>query len=273
MIFSRKKKADEVAETTDSTRTATLDDDVPEDVADPGPTAAATADANSTDSDDEGSAIGSNGTKSDAPVDWAAFDKARDWREDGPFDVEEVDLEADEVPRLDFGSLILTPLPQCEVRLQVTEDTQRVVSVLVVTAESALELSAYSAPLQPGLWAETRQEIVDQTLAVGGTADCVEGPFSTELVRNLPVRTAEGKSAIQPSRMWVAEGPRWLLRGILMGRAALSTEVDDDVVGPFYDVFADVIVRRGEDPMPAGELLPLRMPEGADDQAGPAAEG
>lgn len=266
MIFRRRNKADEVAETTESTSTATLDEDTHEGAADTEEAGAAQVDEGGADGDVTDSDVtGSNGTGEDAPVDWAAFDQAHDWREDGPFDVDEVDFEADDVPRLDFGALILTPPPNSEVRLQMTEGTEKIISVLVVTGESALELSAYSAPLHPGLWAETREEIITQTLAVGGTADCVEGPFSTELVRNLPVRTADGKSAIQPSRMWVAEGPRWLLRGILMGRAALSTEVDDDVTGPFYDVFADVIVRRGDDPMPAGDLLPLRMPEPGDD--------
>ncbi|MEE3553429.1 hypothetical protein QO159_30390, partial [Pseudomonas aeruginosa] len=30
-------------------------------------------------------------------------------REDGPFDIDEVDLDADDVERIDFGSLIVTP--------------------------------------------------------------------------------------------------------------------------------------------------------------------
>lgn len=40
----------------------------------------------------------------------AAFD-----REEGPFDISEVDLDADddEVTRLDFGALVATPFPGC----------------------------------------------------------------------------------------------------------------------------------------------------------------
>lgn len=241
MIFSRKNKADEVAGTTGTTGGAPTEKVR---AADPKPAAAETDDH----------------AKDDTPRDWAAFDQSRDWREDGPYDFEEVDLEADDVERLDFGSLIITPIPGCELRMQVAEGTERILSVLVVAGESALELSAYSAPRTPGLWAETREQIIEQTRAAGGSADCVEGPFSTELVRNLPVQTPDGQPAIQPSRMWVVEGPRWLLRGILMGRAALSKEVDDDLVGPFYDVFADLVVRRGDHPMPAGELLQLQVP-------------
>lgn len=191
---------------------------------------------------------------------WAEFDLSQDWRAEGPFDFDEVDLEADQIERLDFGSMIITPPPNCEVRLQVAEGTQSIVSVLIVVGESAMELSAFSAPRTPGLWAEIRQQIVDQTAQAGGTSDSVEGPFGTELVRNLPVRLPDGQSAIQPSRTWVAEGPRWLLRGVLMGRAALSDEIEDDIVGPLFDAFSDVIVRRSESPMPVGDLLPLTLP-------------
>ena len=194
---------------------------------------------------------------------WAAFDVSLDWREDGPFDINEVDLDADDVQRLDFGSLILTPPAGAEVRLQVAEGTQTIVALLVVLGESALELTAYSAPRSPGLWAETREQIIEQTKAAKGTADCVEGPFGTELVRNQPVRTPDGRIGYQATRMWMAEGPRWVLRGVLMGRAATTEGVDNDVVGPLFDAFCDVVVRRGEDPKPVGDLLPLQMPDQA----------
>lgn len=40
---------------------------------------------------------------------WEQLDESRDWRADGPFDISEVDLDADDVQRLDFDSLVLTP--------------------------------------------------------------------------------------------------------------------------------------------------------------------
>ena len=48
------------------------------------------------------------------------------------------------------------------------------------------------------------------------------GPFGVELRRLLPVTTPDGEQGYQPSRMWVAEGPRWLLRGIVYGQAAIE---------------------------------------------------
>lgn len=259
MIFGRKKNAAKQAaasEPTDAVETDTTD------AADAEPT-----DAN-TDGADNERETAETGTKAEAPAadtdrDWNAFDLSEDWREDGPFDLDEVDLEADDVQRLDFGSLIVTPPPNCEIRLQVAEGTETIVAILIVQEESALELSVFSAPRTPGLWAEIREQIIEQTEAANGTADCVEGPFGTELVRNVPMQLPDGRVGMQVTRTWVAEGPRWLLRGVIMGRAAMTSEVDNDVVGPLFDAFCDLVVRRGDDPKPVGDMLPLQLPEQA----------
>lgn len=280
MIFGRKKKqaekdTDETVETLDtgSAGEATADaqpdsDQVDSDQVDTDDVDAADADeADDADAEDAEDAEAEDAEAEDeadededADDEWAALDLSRDWREDGPFDIDEVDLEADDVERLDFGTLIITPIPECELRLQVAEETQQIVSALIVKDDSALELSAFAAPRSPGMWAEIREQITEQTVAAGGTADNVEGPFGTELVRNVPVQTPDGQVAFQPSRTWVAQGRRWLLRGVLYGQAALSDQNDDDLVGPFLDAFRDVVVRRGEAPMPVGDVLALVLP-------------
>ncbi|WP_432557482.1 DUF3710 domain-containing protein [Granulicoccus sp. GXG6511] len=254
MIFGRKnKKADEVVD-----ETPTVTDSEGSDLTD---AAGAETPENATAEESPEADPVDPGTSTDR--DWAAFDLSADWREDGPFDIDEVDLDADEVQRLDFGSLIVTPPPGAELRLQVAEGTETIVAILVVVGESALELSAFSAPRTPGLWSEIRQQIIDQTNEANGTADCVEGPFGTELVRNVPVQLPDGRFGMQVTRTWVAEGPRWLLRGVVMGRAAMTGDVDNDVVGPLFDAFCDIVVRRGEHPKPVGDLLQLQLPEQA----------
>lgn len=250
--------ADRPDEADDRAETDEVDDDADEDSDD------GDADSDDEDSDDEDA--------EDAEDKWAALDLSKDWREDGPFDIDEVDLEADDVERLDFGALVITPIPDCELRLQVAEETQQIVSALIVKDDSALEVSAFAAPRSPGMWAEIRDQIVEQTVAAGGTADNVEGPFGTELVRNVPVQTPDGQVAFQPSRTWVAQGPRWLLRGVLFGQAALSDQSDDDVVGPFFDAFSDIVVRRGDAPMPVGDVLALTLPPELEPADPPTAE-
>ena len=189
----------------------------------------------------------------------AALD-ARDWRAQGPYDIAEVDLEEDDdEPRIDLGSLILTGFQGAELRLQVAEETSQIISAMLITEGSALELGAYAAPRSGGLWSELRDDMIQSATEAGGSASLVEGPFGVELRRLLPVTTPEGEEGYQPSRMWVAEGPRWLLRGIVYGPAALEEGVDPPVAD-LLTAFRKVIVRRGDEAMAPGVLLPLTMP-------------
>ena len=225
------------------------------------------------------------GGSADDPVqepDLAELDEL-EWRGEGPWDVAEVEDLDDHGggPRIDLGSLVVTGVPGSELRLQVAEETQEIVSAMLVietTVEvgtkqqpvtSALELGAYAAPRSGGLWAELREEISEAATAQGGSASLREGPFGVELHRFIPVTTPDGEQGYQPSRMWVAEGPRWLLRGIVYGQAAVEDDLESPVVTDVLDAFRQVVVRRGDEAMAPGDLLPLSMPVAAaapDDQ-------
>jgi hypothetical protein len=216
-------------------------------------------------------------TEADEGADFAALEEL-DWRSDGPYDVNEVDSieSTEESPKIDLGSLILTAVPGSELRLQVAEETGEIVSAMLVietiveppasanqkaqSYSSALELGAYAAPRSGGLWAELRDEISQSATEAGGTASLGEGPFGVELRRLIPVTTPDGEEGYQPSRMWVAEGPRWLLRGIVYGQAAIEDDTDSPVVADVLSAFRQVIVRRGDEAMAPGDLLPLTMP-------------
>ncbi|HEX8487558.1 MAG TPA: DUF3710 domain-containing protein [Propionibacteriaceae bacterium] len=251
MIFRRgKKKADEAVEPDESVET------------DAG-SAKPESDANSEHSAELGAESDLADVDGDTPgaerFDPVALD-ARDWRAQGPYDVTEVDLdEDDDEPRIDLGSLILTGFPGAELRLQVAEETSQIISAMLISEGSALELGAYAAPRSGGLWSELRDDMIQSATEAGGSASLVEGPFGVELRRLLPVTTPEGEEGYQPSRMWVAEGPRWLLRGIVYGPAALEEGVEPPVA-ELLTAFRKVIVRRGDEAMAPGDLLPLAMP-------------
>jgi hypothetical protein len=190
---------------------------------------------------------------------------ARDWRAQGPFDIAEVDEDDDltgtpEAPRIDLGAMVLAGFPGAELRLQMSEETQQIVSAMLIHEGSALELGAYAAPRSGGLWSELREEIMAAATEAGGSASLAEGPFGVELRRLVPVSTPEGEQGYQPSRMWVAEGPRWLLRGIVYGQAALEEGLGSPVA-EMLTAFRSVVVRRGDDAMAPGDLLPLSMPQ------------
>lgn len=193
-------------------------------------------------------------------TDWAAYDLEQDWRHDGPFDYDEVDLEADDIERLDLGTLILTPAEGMELRLQMNEETQQVTSAMILLGDSALELTLFAAPRTGGMWADVRTEAIAATEEIGGSAILAKGPFGTELRRLVTVRTEDGTEGYQPSRTWVAEGPRWMLRGVVYGQASMTDEIEPpaDVL---HDVFCNLVVRRGNDAKAPGDIVSLELPE------------
>jgi hypothetical protein len=179
----------------------------------------------------------------------------------GPYDVADVDAAALEAEnRIDLGALVITGQPGMELRLQVDEQSGEVQAVLLVLEDSALELRAFAAPKTAGIWSDVRREIAAEATRMGGTASEAEGPFGTELVLVVPVEDPEnGQIFSQTSRVMGVDGPRWLLRGTVLGRAA----VEPEVAPPMEQSFRDVIVVRGSEPMAPREALPLRLPEGA----------
>ncbi|SDU86762.1 Protein of unknown function [Microlunatus sagamiharensis] len=273
MIFGRKKKAradeDEVV-AEDSTAQAA--DGSAADEADVSDETAADPATDEDGGDDTSADPDEDATPG---LDTEALD-ATEWRTDGPFEVGELDGTDpdDDAPRIDLGSLVIAPVPGSELRLQVNEAQDIVSAMLVlpvhapgtdgdtpeVVASSALELSAYAAPRSGGLWAELRDEISEAAVEVGGSAELAAGPFGVELRRLLPVTTPTGEQGYQPSRMWVAEGQRWLLRGIVYGQAAITDDDEDPAVAAVLAAFRDVVVRRGDEAMAPGDLLPMTIP-------------
>ena len=276
MIFGRKKKARSAEDETEaeSSGATAVDPDETADAADE-----PTRDLDAKQGDDTADAATDD--VPDGGLDTVALDET-EWRTSGPFEVSELsdddepvdDEPVDDKPRIDLGSIIISPVPGSELRLQVNEAQDIVSAMLVlpvtapatsgaqpeVVGSSALELSAYAAPRSGGLWAELRDEISEAAAEVGGSAELAAGPFGVELRRLLPVTTPDGEQGYQPSRMWVAEGPRWLLRGIVYGQAALESDDDDPAVAAVLEAFRDVVVRRGDEAMAPGDLLPMSMP-------------
>jgi hypothetical protein len=180
----------------------------------------------------------------------AAFEAAT-----GPFDVDDLPA-ADEVERLDLGSLLIEPVEGLEVRLQVDEDAGEVQAVVLAGPDGALELRAFAAPRGGDLWSTLRPQIAADFAQRGGTATERDGRFGTELVCQLTVRTADGRTGTQPSRIIGVNGERWMLRATLLGKPA--QEIDS--AAEWEDAIERIVVRRGGQAMPVGAALPLTLP-------------
>lgn len=168
--------------------------------------------------------------------------------------------------RVDLGAIQLPSVEGMEVRLEVDKATNVVSAVAVLLDGSSLQLQAFAAPRTDGIWDEIRDEIAASITQQGGTVDDLPGPFGRELLARLPVRTPEGRTGHRPARFIGSDGPRWFLRGVLTGRAA----VEPDAAGTLEELFSQVVVVRGTDARPPRDLLPLQLPGGATPPPAPA---
>jgi len=184
-------------------------------------------------------------------------------RSDGPFDVTEVEGRDG---RVDLGALWMRGLPGMELRLEVEQETQQVNAATAVLEDSALQLQAFAAPRSGSLWDEIRGEIATAVESQGGTAEEHEGLVGTELRTRMPSAGPDGRTVFAPATFLGVDGPRWFLRGVLSGRAA----IDEGAAATLVEVFKAAVVVRGTEPMAPRELLPLALPREA--EAAAAAE-
>lgn len=175
----------------------------------------------------------------------------------GPWDISEE--PEDGVVRLDFGSLKIPGVEGMDVNLEIEEESQTVVAITIVIDEGGLQLQAFAAPRNGDYWPEVRGELAAGITSSGGVADVVEGSLGQEVRATVPVTNEEGTQETQHVRFVGVDGPRWLLRGVFLGAAA----VDERASEVFEDIFTGCVVTRGNQPMAPGEMLPLELPEDA----------
>lgn len=198
-------------------------------------------------------------TAEDETLQWDAWDAAFE-REAGPFDIEEVDLDADEVKRIDLGTLIVTPFDKMNLQLQVDKAKEKVQALLISDGASAMEVAVFAGPTRASMISEIRTEIIRATAEAKGTIEMVEGPFGAELRRRLPVKTPEGNPATHLSRTWLVGGPGWVLRGVVMGKAALEPD-NEQADSAMWEFYSNLVVRRGQQPAVPGSVLTMDVPQ------------
>ena len=176
----------------------------------------------------------------------------------GPLDVAEANPAR---PYIDLGGVQLLPREGLGLRLEVEEGTGRVVAVGLDVESSSLQVQPFAAPRSSGLWHEIRMQIEQQILAQGGTTRVVDGGLGPELLAQIPAQPGpDGRPVTRIARFVGVDGPRWFLRGVISGEAA----VDPRLGAVMEELFRSVVVVRGSAPMPPRDLIPLTMPEGAE---------
>ena len=173
----------------------------------------------------------------------------------GPFDQSEVSGVR---PYVDLGGVKIVPRTDLHLRLEVEEQSKRVVAVGLEYHGSTLQVQPFAAPRSSGLWDEIRGQIMDQLASQGARAKLANGPFGPEIFAEIPV-TVEGEQGMRLARFIGVDGPRWFLRGVIAGRGA----TDRDAAAEIEDLYRSIVVVRGTTPMPPRDLIPLQMPAAA----------
>jgi Protein of unknown function (DUF3710) len=190
-------------------------------------------------------------SKLDATPPWPVRERPEPEATTGPYDIR--DAPDDDLVRVDFGGLQV-PAP-AGLELRYSGDNDVVVSVVLVNATGQMELGVFAAPRSNGIWAEVRTELAEAVREQGGTAKESEGgPFGVELVGSLKVDGAR-----TPVRYIGIDGPRWMLRAVLLGAVA----TDAVKARPFEAALRNVVVSRGSQPLPVRDQVPLRPPNQA----------
>jgi hypothetical protein len=185
----------------------------------------------------------------------------------GPWDVND---DVPQAERIDFGSILVPLAGGCDVQVSMADD--QAAWVTVVRGDSGLQLQAFAAPKTGGLWADVRQEIAAEVAKAGGRSEEADGPFGAEVHAQIappePVPMKGEGEGLHPVRFLGVDGPRWFLRGVISGPAARRPEI----AAPLEQVFAGVVVVRGDHPVPPRDLLEIRLPaEALEALAGEAA--
>ncbi|WGW13348.1 DUF3710 domain-containing protein [Saxibacter everestensis] len=209
------------------------------------------ADEDDADQDDADDADGADEDVADEDEP-AAKSGPLDRADNGPFD----EAEADDAVRIDLGALRIKPVDGMQLRLDVDESGNRIVSVTLIVEGATLQLQAFAAPRSEGLWREIRKQISASVSRQGGTVDVLHTKFGKEVLARIPARTDDNRTGVRQARFIGVDGPRWFLRAVVGGKAL----TDDDAKDQIESLLRSVVVVRGDEPMPPRELLKVTAP-------------
>ena len=184
---------------------------------------------------------------------------------DRPLDEAEAS-SGDALPRLDLGGLLVPVFAGTEVRVEMNE-MQQPIATTIVHGPNSLQILAFAAPRNGGIWDEVRAEIADSVRTDGGEPSEHTARFGVELHAIVRPEVQPGQVLEQVLRFVGFDGPRWFVRGVFTGPAA----TDPEQASVLESVLTSIVVVRGTEPMAPRDPLPVKLPK---PDAGPAgAEG
>ncbi|MFC9896378.1 DUF3710 domain-containing protein [Nocardia sp. NPDC127579] len=177
--------------------------------------------------------------------------------ESGPYDYDAVADLLDGVvdQRLDLGSVILPVPPGGQLQVEMTpEGTPQ--AVHLATEHGRLTVAAYAAPKSKGQWREVAADLSDSLRKDGAQVSVEQGPWGREVVA-----VTEGADL----RFIGVDGPRWMVRLVAAGPRGAAGE-RSPLVAAARAIMSETVVRRGTDPLPVRDPLPVVLPQELADQ-------
>lgn len=170
----------------------------------------------------------------------------------GPYDFTEVSdlLEKVTDQRLDLGSVIL-PVPHGgQLQVEMTPDGTPQ-AVHLATEHGRLTVAAYAAPKSAGQWRTVAADLADSLRNDGARVAVETGPWGRELLA-----ITEGADL----RFIGVDGPRWMVRLVAAGPSGASND-GSPLVAAARAILRETVIRRGDDPLPVREPLPVVLPQ------------
>jgi len=169
----------------------------------------------------------------------------------GPFDgdtvaIEEFDFTDFSLGLLNLGSMKI-PLPKnSQVQVEMGDAGPKMVHL--VTEFGRVTPVAFAAPRSAGQWSESTEQITQGMIGDGLTVDVEQGPWGPEVV---------GTGEHGAIRVIGVEGPRWMLRMT----ATAPHDKADGLRDLTREITARTFVYRGDNPILAGNSLPVVLPQ------------
>ena len=178
----------------------------------------------------------------------------------------EFSSDLDTSSMLDLGAVFLPNIPGLEVHLDLDPRSGKGKSVSLHLNMTIAEVQIFAAAVNDDLWATMRDAITSGLRDQKVDCSVEMGRFGTEIHAVMPTVDLDGNAQVQPVRFVGVRGSRWLVRAVISGDGALVVEQPNADAGPdIDDVISQLVINRGEDPLPPGERLALRSPSAPTD--------
>ncbi|WP_237189195.1 DUF3710 domain-containing protein [Rothia nasimurium] len=179
-------------------------------------------------------------------------------RDNGPWDSSEIKTGAEYI---DLGGLLVKSNPGLNLRLETDQKSGQVIAVTLQMGEGTVQVQAFAAPKSRGIWDDIRRELSESVRRQAGQVDINDGPFGRQLISRVPATLPDGRQGFRIARFVGVDGPRWFVRAVFTGKAVLPGES----ATALEEVFRNIVVHRGADPMAPRDLLPMSVPQNIQD--------